>query len=80
MIQTHNLVLTIDLYTLDCMKQKTKPTIKGLASALNTTPSTIFNILRGSYNQGHEYSNKPSPNRLVSNNDFELIRELFKAD
>jgi len=78
MLQSHLLTLTIDLYACQCEKDHVQPSVKGLAECLEVSPCTLFNVIRGTYNNGVEYSNKPSHNRKINNKDFELVRELFK--
>lgn len=73
MYSTDKLNEIIDDYMNVC---KCKPTKKGLAIALGISSTTIFNVIRGYYNN-IPYGVQPGPTRIIDNTDFEIIRGLF---
>ena len=73
MYNTDDLVDKLSDYLIICQSHPTKT---GLASALNTSSTTIHNVIRGAYN-GTPYGKKPHYNRVIANEDFCLIREVF---
>lgn len=66
----------INLYLIDC---NYKPTKKGLSEALGISTTTVHNVCTGLFN-GHPYTQQPHIKRLIDNNDFCLITELFEKD
>lgn len=66
----------INLYLIDC---NNKPTKRGLSEALGISTTTVHNVCTGLFN-GHPYTQQPHIKRLIDNNDFCLITELFEKD
>lgn len=64
-------------YSEICANDNTKPTKGGLSKFLGISISTLFNVLRGEYNGGIPYGEKPSYTRCISNSGFTLIRSFF---
>lgn len=56
---------------------KGRPTMSGLASWLSTSASTISHVVHGYYGIGLPYTNQPHVSRIISNQDFPLIRSIF---
>ncbi len=73
MFSTDDLLDKLSDYMIIC---QCKPTKRGLADALHTSTTTVHNVIRGSYN-GTPYGKEPHYNRVIANEDFELIREVF---
>lgn len=73
MIERGTLECLIDIYLNDC---NYKPTKKGLSEALGISTTTVHNVCTGLFN-GHPYTQQPHIKRLIDNNDFCLITELF---
>lgn len=76
MYDTETLNDLIESYMIYCHG---KPTKCGLADWLEVSPTTVFNVIRGSYNQGILYGREPSFSRKIDNSDFIIVRSLFKA-
>lgn len=76
MYDTDKLKSLLDSYLIQCNGHPTK---QGLAIWLNTTPTTIYNYINGTYNGGFTYGKEPHINRVVDNKDFAMIRDLFKG-
>lgn len=56
-----------------------KPTRKGLADWLSISTQTVNNVVNGYFNGGFRYTDRPCATRIIANNDFTMIRALFKA-
>lgn len=48
-----------------------------LADMIGCSVTTINRVCRGKYAKNRQYSNHPTYNRMISNQDFSLVRELF---
>lgn len=75
---TLELTRVVEDYLDDCYLRNKKPSYLSLSKALGTTVGTVRNVNLGSYN-GVPYSNKPSYNRVIDNNDFEIIQNVFRS-
>lgn len=73
MIDTKELEQTVKEY----MQNNRTPSKSGLADALSISCKTIYNVLHGKYN-GKDYGLKPSWGRCICNEDFEIVRNVFK--
>ena len=72
MINTEELTRTVQR----CRTANTKPTYKGMGNALGISGMTVSNVAHGRFN-GRLYTEHPSATRIISNNDFEIIQNLF---
>ena len=63
-------------YLNGCKAAGKEPSFKGLAAALGISDVTIANVYHGRYN-GNEYTKQPNARRVVDNQDFHIIREIF---
>ena len=77
MINTEILEKTTKEYLDKCKRAHKTPTYKGMGQELNITGRTVANVVHGKYN-GKAYGNKENYNRCRANNDFEVLREVFK--
>ena len=75
MIARNDLEQIINGYSAECRIRRIKPRFSGLAERLNISVQTLYNANSGQYN-GRPYGDKPSINRCISNDDFDLIRGL----
>ena len=78
MKNTSEITQAVEDYLDDCYLRNKKPSYLSLSKALGTTVGTVRNVNLGSYN-GVPYSNKPSYNRVIDNNDFEIIQNVFRS-
>ena len=62
-----------------CQTKQIQPTFKGLGRVLGITGHTIANVYHGTIN-GIPYNSKERCNRHICNNDFDLIRDIFKEN
>lgn len=76
MINTEELTRTVQRYRERCRTANTKPTFKGMGNALGISGMTVSNVAHGRFN-GRLYTEHPSATRIISNNDFEIIQNLF---
>lgn len=67
----------IDDYFSDCQQKAREPTIEGISNHLEVTSRTLRNVCAGHYSQGKAYTDKPSINRAILNDDFHVIREVM---
>ena len=77
MITTTELQERISRYRDYCNENKKEPSFLGLAKALVTSAPTIKHIYYVEYRNGRPYTHKPHILRVVSNDDFELVRDLY---
>ena len=77
MIETTKLYDGIEQYKELCQRVNRTPTYKGLALILNISPQTISNVVHGTFNGGHEYTDTPHAKRCIDNNDFDAVKGLF---
>lgn len=70
---TESLCELCDSYMIYC---NNKPTRQGLADWLCISHQSINNIINGTFN-GYPYTDKPHVNRIIDNDDFEIVRSLF---
>lgn len=73
MIGTEELRQIVGEYT----RNNKTPSKPGLADALSISCTTVYNVLNGTYN-GKNYGLKPSWGRCVRNEDFEILRNVFR--
>lgn len=76
MINTEELTRTVQRYRERCRTANKKPTFKGMGNALGISGMTVSNVAHGRFN-GRLYTEHPSATRIISNNDFEIIQNLF---
>lgn len=77
MIDSTDLMRIVEAYAMRCQDTQHKPEYQALAVMLGISARTIKNVLAGAYN-GTEYGDKPSCNRCICNDDFQIIREVFR--
>lgn len=77
MITTMELQERISRYRDYCIENHKEPTYHGLANVLQISSPTVKHIVTGIYRDGHRYTDHPHITRIVSNSDFELIRNLY---
>lgn len=69
-----------DDYRTECCTSHHKPRYEALADRLNICSNTLRNAVQGQYKKGCPYAEIERSNRLISNDSFECLRELFKND
>lgn len=52
-------------------------TKRDLSCALEISESTLYRVQSGKVNRDREYSDNPSPRRLIANSDFPLVRDAL---
>lgn len=77
MIEQMELQDKVGEYVEVCRRSHREPTRKGLGEYLGISGTTIANVVRGYFNGGRKYTEKPHPTRCIDNSDFMIIRELF---
>ena len=77
MITTTELKEQVMKYRDFCIERQKEPTYSGLAAIIGTSAPTIRHIYKGEYRNGKTYTNRPHVTRIVRNDDFELIRNLY---
>lgn len=77
MIDSKELQTIATSYKTQCIKKNISPSKHDFASLLNISARTVYNIIAGTFN-GRSYTNHPSILRCVGNDDFVIIRDLFK--
>lgn len=75
MYDSDTLNMAIEDYLYHCGNRP--PTRKGLADWLSISHQTVTNVINGKFN-GFSYTDKPCATRIIANEDFTLIRALFK--
>lgn len=78
MINTATLEQIVNEYNRECRRSDREPSYIGLGTALGISGQTIRHIVRGLYKEDKPYTNKPHPTRCIDNQDFNIIRALFK--
>ena len=78
MINSKQLMGTVDKYKGDCADNDKKPTYSELARRLGICPDTIRHVISGCYKPNKPYTDRPNITRCFSNADFSLITELYK--
>ena len=77
MIDTATLQCKVNGYWQRCMENHSKPTHAGIGAILGISRPTVSNVVRGTYNNGRKYTERPSATRCISNADFEILQGLF---
>lgn len=78
MINTTKVQQIVSEYSKKCFLQNRTPTYRGLAEELGITGQTVRHIVTGVYKDGRTYTNKPHTTRCIDNEDFDIIRHLYK--
>lgn len=78
MINTTTLVQKVNDYEQNCIQKNRVPSCNGLGRWLGISGQTIRNVITGYYKGGLEYTIHPSISRCIDNNDFDIIRSVFK--
>ena len=79
MIGTEELQKRVAGYMQGCLDRQKEPTYTGLAFILGVSGQTISNVVTGTFN-GHRYTDKPHTTRCIDNDDFDIIRALFRCN
>ena len=77
MIKTEELMKAVSKYGERCREAQKEPTYSGFASMVGVSAPTIKHVYTGEYRRGKTYTNKPHVTRIISNGDFEIIKDLF---
>lgn len=77
MIEHGVLIERLTEYRQRCTEQKRKPSMNGLADALEVATGTVQHVIKGEYRNGYPYTENPHPQRRIDNADFDHIRALF---
>lgn len=90
MISREELVCRVTNYFRGCMQEvidgdtgemittwKRNPTKTGLALAVGVDTQTLVDYCKGTNSHGKPYTTKNAPNKVVSSDDFDIIRKAY---
>jgi hypothetical protein len=78
MIKTEDLKQNISDYLDECSIHSRKPSYFTFGHFIAVSPTTIRHVCTGQYADGKPYTDTPHIKRVIDNQDFKLVRELFE--